>query len=108
MIQPMQRREFMTNHVGCPILRDSGANQPIQGHGRRPHDVGPCCIVIRLSQHLGPLFNQRQQQAFGKSVLHLGIGRIGQVLLHDMDKRIDDAIGALRCRQSKTLARIQN
>jgi hypothetical protein len=41
------------------------------------------------------LFRQGQQQPFGEAILHLGIHRVGEVLLQGVDEGIHHPIGHL-------------
>jgi len=84
---------------GGPVLRHAQADQGVQRHGGRPHNVGAHCIVLGPLKRSWTIFNQRQQQTFGKAVLHLGADRIGQVLFDRMDKGIDYAVADLTRRQ---------
>ncbi len=108
MVKTVQRGKFMAQHMGRPILRHAGADQAVQRQGCRPHQIAAHGVILRLLQCPGPLFDQRQQQSFGKAVLHLRIRRIGEVLFGDVHERIDHAVGYLACWQGICFGRIQH
>mmetsp|Transcript_5519 Transcript_5519/g.13308 ORF Transcript_5519/g.13308 Transcript_5519/m.13308 type:complete len:408 (+) Transcript_5519:1230-2453(+) len=107
MVQPMHGRDLVAQHVGAPVLRHAGAEVAVERHGRRPHHIGAGVVVARVGQQLGAFLDQGQQQALGHAVLHLGIGRIGQVLLDGVDKGVDHAVAGLALRQAEQGARVQ-
>ncbi len=107
VVQPIKRSQFVAYHVGGPVLRHAGADQAVQGQRRAPHDVGAHVIIFRIFQCLRPFLNQGLQNAFGKAVLQRGAGRVGQVLLHDVDEGIDHAVADLAHRQAEGFAWVE-
>ena len=106
MVQLPERRNLMSNHMRCPVLRNSDTNEPVEPQCRAPHQIGANIIIHRLCDCFGSFFNQRQQQTFCKAVLHFAIGRISQILFNDMDKRIDYPVCDLFGRQGVRLGGI--
>src|ERR1700756_2232622 len=49
---------------------------------------------MRLGKRLWANFSQRDQQSSGEAVLYSRVHRIGQILLDDMNERIDDTAEA--------------
>lgn len=108
MVEAVQRRQLVAEKMGGPVLRHAGADEAVERQGRRPHQVGAHGVVLGVAQGLGAFLDQGQQQAFGKAVLHLGVGRVGDVLLDHMHEGIDDAIGDLARRQGVGLGRVED
>ncbi len=88
VVEAVQGGDLVAQHVGRPVLRYTGPDQAVQRQSGAPHDVGAHLVVFRFHQRLGALFQQSQQQTFGEAILHLGVDRIGEVLLQDVDEGI--------------------
>ena len=108
MIQPVHGGQFVAQHMGCPVLRYACANQAVQRLSRRPHNVGAHVVVFRIFQRFRAFFNQRQQNAFGETVLNFAVNRIGDVLLNGMHEGINHAVRDLTRRQSVGVNRVKN
>jgi hypothetical protein len=99
VIETMHRRQFVAEHMGCPVLRHASADQAVQRLGRRPHNIGANVVVFRLFQRFRAIFDQGQQNAFGEAVLNFAVNRVGDVLLNGMDEGVNHAVGDLARRQ---------
>ncbi|AEW75227.1 hypothetical protein EcWSU1_03799 [Enterobacter ludwigii] len=108
VIQTVHGRQFVAQHMGCPVLRHAGTDQTVQRLGCRPHHVGAHIVVFRLFQRFRAVFNQRQQNAFREAILNFGIYRVGNVLLNGVHKRIDHTVRDLTCRQGVGVNRIED
>ena len=94
--------------MGRPVGGHTGTQGAVERHGGGPHQVGAHVVILWIGQRRRPLFDQGAQQAFGKAVLHLGLDRIGGVLLQGVHEGIDHAVGDLARRQRIGGHRIQN
>ncbi len=99
VVEAVQGGDLVAQHVGGPVLRYTGSDQAVQRQGGTPHDVGAHLVVFRFHQRLGALFQQGQQQALGEAILHLGVDRVGEVLLQDVHEGIHHPVGHLTGRQ---------
>jgi hypothetical protein len=60
VVEAMQRRQFVTEHVRRPVLRHAGADQAVERQRRGPHQVGAHVVVRGLVQRARTFLDQRQ------------------------------------------------
>jgi hypothetical protein len=89
----------MADHVGGPIFRHTGTDQPVKGQGCDPHQVRSRFIVRLRLKHTWANLDQGLKQALGEAILDEPPCRIVQVLLHDMGESVHHPVGQLPLRQ---------
>ena len=108
VIDAVQRGQLVADGVRGPILRHAATDGPVQPVGGAPHEVRPGGVVPRVGLHLGGLFQNRQENAFGEAVLQRGVDVIGQILLEHLHEGVDRAVGELPGRQRVGRLRIED
>ena len=93
--------------MGDPVLRHADTDHAAQRLVGRPHQVLPPGVVVALVEGIGQGL-ERLHHRFGVTVLHQRPDRIGQVLLANMNKGIDDAVFQLAIRQAGHDLRIED
>ena len=76
-------------------MRHADADDALERAGGGPDEIGAGGVVGGLGDGFRGDFNQCAENALGKTVLHGGVGREGEVLLHDVAKGVADAVGDL-------------
>ena len=61
VIDAVEGRQLVADHVRGPVLRHAAADQAVEGLRGAPHQVRPDRVVLRLGQRLRAFFDQRQQ-----------------------------------------------
>ena len=99
MRNSVQGREFVSDHVGRPVLRYTHRNEAVQSHRRAEHEVGHLVVIVLIRSDFGGDFDQRLQNTFRPAVHQRRNARDGQVLLHDVYESVCDTAGYLERRQ---------
>lgn len=99
MRNAVQGRQFVSDHVGRPVLRHAHGDEAVQSHRRAEHEVGHLVVIVLIRSDFGGDFDQRLQNTFRPAVHQRRNARDGQVLLHDVYESVCDTAGYLERRQ---------
>ena len=69
MIYAEKGSQLVAYLVRRPILNDTGIDGTIERTGGTPHQVCANIVVVRIVQHLGSFFNQREQNRLCLAIL---------------------------------------
>lgn len=95
MVKTAGSRQFMTDGMGRPVRWHAAGQVVVQRLSCAPHQIGPDIVVIIGTKQLGGFLNQGKEDSFGLTILKVCMDIVSQVLLTNMDERIDDTVGQL-------------
>ena len=107
MRQSVQRRQFVADHVGRPVLSDAHRDEAVESHRRREHEIGHQVVVVLVLADFGCDLDERLQNAFGPTIHHPRLPRDGHILLHDVHEGIGQSAGHLPLGQREGLFGIE-
>ena len=59
--QSVQRRQFVADHVGRPVLSDAHRDEAVESHRRREHEIGHQVVVVLVLADFGCDLDERLQ-----------------------------------------------